>query len=128
MDATPIDFDLARPLAGRRQLMEIDPTTRRAAPPLAQTWQAIHDAAATVGAIAGINQASIATELKRGFGFELPEGSPSAFGPSLEDLAEVLQHGIIALLAAHVHGGSPQIAARSLWREFIGTRDRLMES
>jgi hypothetical protein len=128
MDATPIDFDLARPLAGRQQTMGIDSPPRPTMPALAETWKAVHDAAVTVGAMAGIDQARIIAEIERGLPFGAQHHASEALHSQCQDLADVLLRGITALLMAHVEGGSSQAAARSLWGEFIVARDALIDA
>ena len=124
MDATPFDFGDARPLSGGGKLMRIESPPGDMPARLAGHWSAIHEAAATVAAISGIERRSILMELARG------SAGPSVVDRSDEqqvgDLAEVLQRGIAALLIAHTSGGMPQAAARALWKEFLTTRETLM--
>ena len=44
----------------------------------------------------------------------------------MRDLAEIMQRGISALLAAHTGGGEPTSAARALWDEFLVARDAIV--
>jgi hypothetical protein len=92
---------------------------------LATTWSAIHEAAATVGAIAGMDPASIAGEIRRGLA-ACPRSRLIAAVEDVHDLADIMRRGVSALLTAHTSGGSPQAAAGALWREFVATRDAML--
>jgi len=125
MDATPIDFGDARPLADLARSMGINSPSDDPRVTLARTWSAIHEAAATVGAIADLDRARVAAELERGL-LAGPAVVARADGQAVQDLAQIIGAGIAALLTAHTSGGSPQAAAAALWREFIRARDDLL--
>jgi len=92
---------------------------------IAATWTAIHEAAATVGAIAGVEPQEIAGEVQSGLRAELPVDA--VLDQSMQDLAEIMRRGISALLTAHVSGGTPQAAALALWAEFLSARCMVLE-
>jgi len=127
MDATPIDFGDVRPLADlARSMGNISPPEDPMVT-LARTWSAIHEAAATIGAIADLDRACVAAELERG----LLAGAAvvvKASSEAVQDLAEIMGAGIAALLTAHTSGGSPRAAAAALWCEFVQARDALLPS
>lgn len=123
MDATPFDFGHAHPLCGYGTAMRIDPPRHEGPDRLAGNWSAIHDAAAAVAAIAGVDSRLIATELERGLA---GSAFAAAHGAAIQDLAEIMKLGIAALLVAHTSGGAPTAAARALWTDFLATRERLM--
>jgi hypothetical protein len=124
MDATPIDFGEARPLAGGASRMGIDPPSDDPTVVTA-TWLAIHEAAATVGTIAGVDRLLVAREIRRGLAIG-PKSGCDGNDEDVQDLADVMQRGISALLTAHTCGGSPHAAAGALWREFLATRDAML--
>jgi hypothetical protein len=131
MDATPIDFGDARPLARVVRTMGIhspsDDPVEDSAVTLAGTWSAIHAAAATVGAIAGLDRMRVADDIERGMTVGVTVAH-SGVDQAVHDLAEMMGAGIAALLTAHTSGGAPQAAAGALWREFIAARDVLLPS
>lgn len=95
---------------------------------LAARWSAIHDAAAVVGALAGL-----APEPLAGAAQAFPHAIAQAGGQRLAvarqgmaDLSVILETGIRALLSIHGQGASPEAAARALWTEFCGARDALI--
>jgi hypothetical protein len=126
MDATPFDFAMVRPLAGFRNAMEIRSLPKRTGHRSTLVWQAIHEAASLIGSIAGIEEMAATAEVARG---AVWGATAEATGdPGIEDLADVLQRGIDALLTAHLEGGVPQAAATALWHEFIRARDNLLNT
>jgi hypothetical protein len=120
MDATPIDFGDARPLARRSNAMGINSSSEDPAAALVRTWSAIHEAAVTVGCIAGVDRARIRAQIDLGL-----TAGPASDWQNVDDMAEIMRRGIGALLIAHTAGGTPQAAARALWLEFLETRDAL---
>ena len=92
---------------------------------LVQKWSAMHEAAATVGAIAGVEREHVADALERGSS-ALSATSDPLLAQEVQDLAEVLQRGVSALLTAHISGGAPHAAAGTLWLEFVAARDTLL--
>ena len=79
----------------------------------------------TVGAIAHIDSAQLRCVMDLGME-RSPLGRDDAVELALQDLADLMQRGIAALLTAHTSGGAPQAAALALWREFVEARDRLV--
>jgi hypothetical protein len=91
-------------------------------------WSALHDAAAAVGAIAGLASEPMTPEarnfpaLMRGAG-----GWRRALAEQgIEDLAAIMEPGLSALLSARAQGVNPTAAARALWHEFRAARDALL--
>lgn len=124
MDATRIDIDGARPLAVGRHPMGIETPSQSPAMALASTWSAIHEAAATVGMIADVEPGLLNTLIDQGL--RTPFGRHAeATRHDIQDLADIMQRGIAALLAAHTSGGAPQAAAQALWAEFLAGRDAI---
>ncbi len=93
---------------------------------LVQKWSAMHEAAATVGAIAGVEREHVADALERGSSALSRAAGDPLLAQEVQDLAEVLQRGVSALLTAHTSGGAPHAAAGTLWLEFVASRDALL--
>lgn len=91
---------------------------------LASTWSAIHEAAATVGLFAQVEPGRLKTLVAKGLDTRFGR-SAEAIRLDVQDLADIMQRGIVALLAAHTSGGAPQPAARALWEEFLVERDAI---
>ena len=96
---------------------------------MSMKWSALHDAAAAIGALAGIPSDPMRTELRN-----FPVVIRDAGGwrrdmaeQGIEDLAAVLEPGLSALLAVHARGADPAAPALALWREFLTARDALLE-
>jgi hypothetical protein len=99
-----------------------------AANALSMKWSALHDAAATVALLAGL-EAQAMTQEVRAFPLALPDAPPAArelAEQGVADIAAVMEPGLSALIAAHARGASPQAAAAALWEEFVSARDALM--
>ncbi len=95
---------------------------------LSMKWSALHDAAATVALIAGVDEKVMTPEI-RNFPFAIRD----AAGPrkelaeqGIEDMSAVMEPGLTALLAAHARGADPQTAAYALWQEFLAARNGLL--
>ena len=116
------EFDLSQatmlpPLGARRQ------TTLKPAE-LAAQWDAVHEAAAAVAALAQLGTEEFNDELRR-----LPHRAADLGGAKYElvargidDLAAVMQPGLRALLAITDEGQDTTSAALTLWREFHKAR------
>jgi hypothetical protein len=99
-----------------------------AANALSMKWSALHDAAATVALLAGL-EAQAMTQEVRAFPLSLRDAPPAArelAEQGVADIAAVMEPGLSALIAAHARGASPQAAAAALWEEFVSARDALM--
>lgn len=92
---------------------------------LTTAWSAIHEAATTVGVIARIDMAHLSLLIDRGLQVTIGPCADAALRDDMQDLADVLQRGIAALLYAHTSGGSPDAAARALWADFLAARDAI---
>jgi hypothetical protein len=125
MDATRIDIADAHPLAVAQHRMGIETPSRIPAMALESTWSAIHEAAATVGMIAGIDHARVNHAVELGLRTRFSRLGQSVRN-DVNDLADIMQRGIAALLAAHTAGGAPQAAAQALWAEFLVARDTII--
>lgn len=99
-----------------------------AANALSMKWSALHDAAATVALLAGLEVQAM-TQEARAFPVSLRDAPPAArelVENGVADIAAVMEPGLSALIAAHARGANPSAAAAALWEEFIGARDALM--
>ncbi len=99
-----------------------------AANALSMKWSALHDAAATVALIAGIEAQAMTHDI-RAFPVTLRDAPPAArelAETGVADIAAVMEPGLSALIAAHARGANPHAAAKALWEEFLSTRDALM--
>ena len=108
-------------LGGRAAAVGADPA-------LAARWNAVHEAAAVVAALAA-QPAGALDGRTRNF----PDTMAQAGGQRLavarqgiDDLAVILETGIRALLAVHARGASPLAAAQALRAEFGNARDALL--
>lgn len=93
---------------------------------LASTWSAIHEAARTVGIIANVEPALLNTLIDEGLRARFGRHG-DAMRYDVQDLADIMQRGIAALLTAHTSGGAPQAAAQALWALFLAERDAIAE-
>jgi hypothetical protein len=99
-----------------------------AANALSMKWSALHDAAATVALLAGI-EAQAMTQDVRAFPLSIRDAPPAVrelVENGVADIAAIMEPGLSALIAAHARGAAPQAAAKALWQEFLSTRDALM--
>jgi hypothetical protein len=99
-----------------------------AANALSMKWSALHDAAATVALLAGI-EAQAMTQDVRAFPLSVRDAPPAVrelVENGVADIAAIMEPGLSALIAAHARGASPHAAAMALWDEFLGARDALM--
>lgn len=128
MNATPSNSGLHAtnggwlPASGRPQF------GHGSASAMSMKWSALHDAAAAVGALAGIASGPMAAEVRN-----LPTVMREAGGwrretaeQGIEDIAAFMEPGLAALLAARARGANPAAAARALWHEFQAARDALL--
>lgn len=95
---------------------------------LSMKWSGLHDAAATVAAIAGLEAPPMAPAVRN-----LPSVMRDAGGwrreraeQGIEDLAALMEPGLEALLTACSRGADPRPAAQALWSEFVRARDALV--
>lgn len=96
---------------------------------MALKWSALHDATCVVATLAGL-----APEPRRSDGCDFPTPIHDTGGwrkslveQGIDDLAAVMEPGIVALLAATARGVTPSAAALTLWHEFVRTRSALLE-
>ncbi len=95
---------------------------------LSMKWSALHDAAATVALLAGIESQAMTQEV-RVFPVALRDAQPAVrqlVEDGMADIAAIMEPGLAALIAAHARGAGPHAAAAALWHEFLSTRDALM--
>lgn len=92
------------------------------------TWSALHDAAAVVSTLAGLQPEMRKPEIRNfpaimrdtgGWRYDLAK-------QGVNDLAAFMEPGLAALLAVSARGVSPVSAALALWQEFITTRAALL--
>ncbi|MCJ2188594.1 hypothetical protein [Novosphingobium beihaiensis] len=96
---------------------------------LGMKWQALHQAADAVAAIAGAEAESLPQDVQ---GFPIAIGDAGAprraiAERGIEDLSALMEAGLSALLAALEHGTRPDGAAQALWREFQAARDAILQ-
>ncbi|PEQ12245.1 hypothetical protein B2G71_13845 [Novosphingobium sp. PC22D] len=91
-------------------------------------WSGLHDAAATVAAIAGIDVPPMAPRVRNlpAVMRDADEWRRRCAEQGIEDLAAIMEPGLSALLAAFARGSDPRPAAGALWREFVAARDALV--
>lgn len=91
-------------------------------------WSALHEAAATVGRLAGLPGEPVRPEV-RNFPALLQDAGGwrrNLAQQGIDDLVAIMEPGLAALLAAHARGANPTAAARALWQEFIAARDAVL--
>ena len=96
---------------------------------LGARWQALHEAAGVVVALAGLPPPPV-TGAVRGFPAALAEAGgwrQIHAREGMADLSAILETGIRALLAVHACGTSAAVPARALWDEFVAARNSLLE-
>lgn len=95
---------------------------------MSMKWSALHDAAAVVGALAGLSSNSMPPEV-RNFPAAIRDiggWRREAAEQGIDDISAVLEPGLSALLAVHARGANPAAPALALWREFHAARDALL--
>ena len=112
MDATPITFDSATPLAAGMPAGDSLPCA------IGRKWAALDEAAAVVAGLAGVP-----LDRTGDFAEALDATPPSRrelARQGIEDLAAMMEPGLSALLAVHGHGGDTTLGAErphlSEWR------------
>ena len=108
MNAVPPSFDAA---------LASDPHEVR--------WAALHDAAAVVATLGGIEAAPPAGAFASLARHADPLRRERA-EHGVADLVAVLEPGIEALLAVNARGADPRPAAQALWREFDAGREAVL--
>lgn len=99
------------------------------ADPLALQWVALHDAAAAVAALAGL-EPEPQTRHQRDFPSlitNLAGWKQDLARNGVNDVAAIMRPGLTALLAVSTQGRDPAPAAETLWHEFLYARDALLE-
>lgn len=95
---------------------------------MSMTWAALHDAAAVVSTLAGLQPEMRKPEIRNfpaimrdtgGWRYELAK-------QGVDDLSSFMEPGLAALLAVSARGVSPVPAALALWQEFVTTRAALL--
>ena len=101
---------------------------RPAADPVARRWGALHEAAGIVAALAGAADAAPAADIAA-----FPAALRSLRGwrrtmveQGIEDIAQIMETGIAALLSARESGAPCAAPARALWDEFLAARAGLI--
>ncbi len=135
MDATPIRQDAGTlELSAAAALAGSGAPASAASPPasLAARWDALHDAAAILAQLAGTGAVSLSLPQQDG----APDfaGAMVAAGgwrqmlaeQGVDDLAAILEAGLVALLQVHARGADPAPAAQALWQEFLAARQALL--
>ncbi|WP_448995000.1 hypothetical protein [Novosphingobium sp.] len=95
---------------------------------MSMKWSALHDAAAVVCTLAGLQQEMRKPEIRNfpaimrdtgGWRYDLAK-------QGVDDLAAIMEPGLAALLAVSARGQSPGPAATALWHEFLTSRAALL--
>ncbi|MBB4614398.1 hypothetical protein [Novosphingobium taihuense] len=95
---------------------------------MSMKWSALHDAAAVVCTLAGLQPEPRKPEVRNfpaimrdtgGWRCELAK-------QGVDDLAAIMEPGLAALLAVSARGQSPAAAATALWHEFLVARAGLL--
>ena len=126
MNALSHEFDLSR----ATMLPAVKHGAARAADTtkLASQWDAVHEAAAAIGALAQLGRGDEDDAVKG-----LPDRALQLGGfeyemvmRGVDDLAAVMQPGLRALLALSAQGQDTTSAALTLWQEFHKSRDAII--
>ncbi|MDE8653806.1 hypothetical protein [Novosphingobium album (ex Liu et al. 2023)] len=128
MDATPISKADARPPGAGQARAGGPPFGHGSASALSMKWSALHDAAAAVAAIAGVEAPPMPPAV-RNFPVVIRDagGWRRALAEQhVDDLAAIMEPGLAALLSAYSRGVTPLAAARALWEEFVRARDAVL--
>jgi hypothetical protein len=119
MNASPTDFAVAGQAESSGRL---SPSSRWG------QWEALHDAAAAVAAMAGLAAERPTAQVRDfpamiedagGWRFELARNG-------IADMSAMMRPGVTALLAVTARGQDPTAAALSLWREYHHARAALL--
>lgn len=128
MSALSHEFDLAQatmlpPIGGFAPGMVPDIDT------LTEQWEAVHEAAGAVAALAQLGGEAPPADLA-----DLPARAAAGGGwrydmtaRAIEDIAAFMQPGLRALLALTARGQDTTAAALTLWREFHSARSAIIE-
>jgi hypothetical protein len=96
---------------------------------MSMKWSALHDAAALVCTLAGLQPEMRKPDVRNfpaimrdtgGWRYDLAK-------QGVDDLAAIMEPGLAALLAVLARGQSPGPAAAALWQEFVASRAALLE-
>lgn len=128
MSAKSHEFDLAQ----ATMLPPADESGPRSAPNvdlLSEQWEAVHEAAGAVAALAQLGREAPSADIN-----DLPQRAASKGGwryemaaRGIEDLAAFMQPGLRALLALTAQGQDTTAAALTLWREFHTARSAILD-
>jgi hypothetical protein len=95
---------------------------------MSMTWSALHDAAAVVATLAGLQQEMRKPEI-RNFPAIMRDTGGWRYEHArqgVDDLTAFMEPGLAALLAVSARGQSPRVPALALWHEFIAARSALL--
>lgn len=95
---------------------------------LSMKWAGLHDAAATIAAIAGIEARPMSAAVRNLPGIMRDAGGwrRARAEQGVEDLAAMMEPALAALLTVCADGDNPAPAARVLYQEFTRARDALL--
>jgi len=91
-------------------------------------WTALHDAAAVVGQLAGLEEERPSAEI-RNFPAVIRDAAQwrkETAEKGIDDLTAIMEPGIAALLAVNARGADAEAPALALWREFHAARAALL--
>ena len=94
----------------------------------AMRWQALSEAGRVIGVLAGAGQMPrpAAGPIEDLLQAAQPWRRDLA-ATTIADLAAMLEPGIAALLEVNGAGANPRAAARALWREYLATREAVLD-
>lgn len=95
---------------------------------IARKWLVLHDAAAAVAALAGLQVEPMRAEVRDFPGVLRAVGGwqREQAEQGLDDLLAIMEPGLSALLTLHARGSNSSAAAAALWQEFKAARDALL--
>lgn len=91
-------------------------------------WTALHDAAAVVANLAGLEEERPTPEI-RNFPAVIRDAAPwrrETAEKGIDDIAAIMEPGIAALLAVNARGADARAPALALWKEFHAARAALL--
>ena len=106
----------------------IGPADMAGADVTAMRWQALSEAGRVVGMLAGADETprAAAGPIEDLLARAQPWRRALAI-TTIADLAAMLEPGIATLLEVNGAGADPRVAARALWREYLTTREAVLD-
>lgn len=95
---------------------------------MARKWATLHEAAAVVAVLAGIDAGALVAQADT-FPQALRDGAGwrrDLADQAIDDIAAMMEPGLSALLTIYERGGDPAAPALALWQEFDRARGALL--